>query len=74
MHDQTEVQKIIFEGGFHSDKLLKLEYRNAESHKLHFGTIMLEMNGDGDILKGGLVVYGRDPDRIYFGEVLLKST
>lgn len=66
--------KIVFEGGFQTDNILKLEYRNSHQHKLHFGTMILEINGDSNVLKGGLVVYGRDPDRVYFGRIVLEST
>lgn len=66
--------KITLEGGFQEGNILKLEYRNVQKHKLHFGTMLLEINGDGDTLKGGLVVYGRDPDRVYYGRVVIKST
>ncbi len=66
--------KIIFKGGFYSSSVIKLEYRNSEAHKFHFGTIILEMNGDADVLSGGLVAYGRSPDKIYYGQIQLKST
>jgi len=72
IHDKRGKTEIVLEGGFISDNLLKLDYRNLHSHKLHFGCMILEMDGDAHRLEGGLIAYGRDPDKVYNGEIALK--
>ena len=66
--------KIFIVGGFYTDSLLKLDYKNSEEYKLHFGTMILKLNSDGTKLDGGVIVHGRDPDKIYMGTVTLEAT
>lgn len=73
-HNSRGRTEIVLEGGFISDNLLKLDYRNMYSHKLHFGCMILEIDGDAHRLDGGLIAYGRDPDKVYNGEIILRVT
>lgn len=64
--------KIILEGGFASDQVLLLTYRNKQSEKIHVGTLVGHLNADLDELKGVLAGYGRSPDGIFTAGIELK--
>lgn len=66
--------EVMLRGGFYSDSLLKLDFRNSHEHKLHFGVMILQLNANSDQLEGSLVSYGRDPDGIFTSQIDLRAT
>lgn len=73
-HETVGKTEILLRGGFVSDDFLKLDYYNADTRRLHFGTMILKMDADCSTLKGGIMAYGRKPDRIYTGIVFLGAS
>ena len=65
---------ILMEGYLKNDRILVLDYKNADLAKFHFGSMMLSLNADVDKLSGYLLAYGRKPDGIIVGYIELNIT
>lgn len=74
LYDSSDGEtKLLLRGGFKSDSLLKLDYRNLYEHKLHFGVFILELNANSDSMKGAIIGHGRDPDGIFTATLELSN-
>jgi hypothetical protein len=54
-------------GGFQNDRFLKLDYKNEDLTKYHFGSIILEMTDTADQLIGAGVGYGPWSKKAVYG-------
>lgn len=72
-HRDGQPTEVSVSGGFVSERLLRLDYRNVDDHKLNFGTVLLEMNANAREMSGGILAYGRDPDQVYNGTIQLVT-
>lgn len=64
--------KLLLKGGFCSDSIIKLDYKNSYEHKLHFGVFLLELNANSDSMSGAGIGYGRNPDEIFTSYIELQ--
>ena len=69
----VEIQ-LRLRGGFYTDRLLKLEYKDQTPAVLQFGTMVLELSPRADELEGELVGYGSLSKRVIHGMVKLVKT
>lgn len=59
-------------GRFFHNKFLKMDYANGNARVMMFGCGMLELDGQGDTLRGEYVGYGGLNDTVVSGTIVLK--
>jgi hypothetical protein len=69
-------EKLIFldmKGGFLYDRFLKLDYKNADSNTIQFGSITLELDAEPKSMNGKFSGYGSVNKAIVFGDIQLEK-
>lgn len=54
-------------GAFVTDSIIKLEYASTVSGVMNFGVLFLALSANGQTLKGMMLGYGSESERIVFG-------
>lgn len=75
LHDNTQIPFVLtITNGIFDGNILKIEYRNKDLGVFQKGSVMVELNGHGDKLKGLFVGYSPTLKQIISGEANLKCT
>ena len=70
---QNKFVAFEMKGGFQHDRFLELTYKNSRESARQFGSIMLELDYEGQSFTGKFVGFGAETKRIVAGEVELKK-
>ena len=65
--------ELVAEGYFPAERHLLLTYRNKSDIQMQFGSIVMELNAEGNELEGKYVGYGNISERIIQGIISLKK-
>jgi hypothetical protein len=65
--------EIDFTGGFIYEDFIKLDYKSIDPSVKNFGTILLQLSANGKMLKGRMLGFGSEAERIVFGITELRK-
>jgi len=76
LHGRSEdvTIQLRVRGGFYTDSLVKLDYKNTTPGILQFGTMILQLDARSSHMDGRLVGYGSYAERVIHGVLSLEKT
>jgi hypothetical protein len=66
-----ESTKLLFTGGFKTERFLILDYKGIKNPQTQFGIALLKLSGNGEFLEGRYLGHGAEADDVVYGRVRL---